>query len=548
MKKATILSIFAFMTLLSIVPIGFALYPSTTPWSTYRHDVTRSGATPSDPPSSNNTLWASGFSTYGLTVTTTPLVVDGRVIFAVRDLAVAIDETTGVQLWNHPATGVLTAPSYADGRVLFGISEGTGGIICINASTGQEIWNQNLSPYFVNSNPLVHKGTVYAGITDNKTRAFNATTGQLSWSYKTDGPVYSSPAADGDILFFGSTDTKLYALDVSGASPVSLWNFTANGPIQSTPAIANGKVFFGSDKHMLYALDKVTGNLIWSWTTTDTSARVRNGVAVANNIVYVTPECTSGLTADRGKIYALHADFAPGNYTDTDLDMRYWTKQFTGYLLKEPVYANGKIILTADSSEPARLLALDANSGITLWDRIINWWPSLGAAVVADGHVWYSAYWWDAGSFTLYCIGDLFPPTTYLLQVNAGGSSFSVTLNTNSTVTNFNTTGLTSVGEINFKTAGIGTTGMSNITIPKNLLNGVFNVTVDGAQPWYSAPLSSNSTHSSLYFTYNGTTSHTVKITGTTFIPEFPTAVVLPLAAAGLSLVALKLKKIPKHR
>jgi len=544
MKKATIYSILAIMTLLSIIPIGFALYPSTTPWSMYRHNVNHSGATPSDPPISNNTLWATGFSTYGLTVTTTPLVVDGRVIFAVRDMAFAVDETTGVQLWNHTAPGVLTAPSYADGRVFYGILEGTGGIICVNASTGEEIWNQNLSPYVVSSSPLVHKGIVYAGITDNKTRAFNAITGLLSWSYKTDGPVYSSPAADGDTLFFGSTDTKLYALDVSGASPVSLWNFTANGPIQSPPAIANGKVFFGSDNHMLYALDKVNGNLIWSWTTTDTSVRIRNGVAVANNIVYVTPECTSGLTADRGKICALHADFAPGNYTDTDLDMRYWTKQFTGYLLKEPVYANGKIILTADSSEPARLLALDANSGITLWDRIINWWPSIGTAVVADGHVWYSAYW-GAGSLTLYCIGDLFPPTTYLLQVNAGGSSFNVALNTNSTVTNFNKAVLETERKISFRVQGLGATGMSNITIPNAMLSGPFNVTVDGKQPLYLEPATSNGTHTSLYFTYNGTIAQTVEITGTTVIPEFPPIAILPMLITAflMTLVPLKRKR-----
>ena len=116
---------------------------------------------------------------------------------------------------------------------------------------------------------------------------------------------------------------------------------------------------------------------------------------------------------------------------------------------------------------------------------------------------------------------------------------------TNSTVTNFNTTSLTSVGELNFKVQGIGTTGMSNITIPKALLNGAFNVTVDGGQPWYLAPVSGNSTHSSLYFTYNGTPyySHVVKITGTTFIPEFPTGLALPLAVACLSLVALKLRK-----
>lgn len=180
-----------------------------------------------------------------LSIKSTPVIVDGRVILNVLDQAFALDETNGIQLWKHQATGWLTPPSYADGRVFFGLSDNAGGVICLNASTGEEIWKQDASPYFVKGSPLVHKGIVYAGLTDNNTRAFNATNGHHEWGYKTDGPVYSSPAADGDILFFGSDDTKLYALDVSGATPVSLWNFTANGAIRSTPTIDSGRIFLG---------------------------------------------------------------------------------------------------------------------------------------------------------------------------------------------------------------------------------------------------------------------------------------------------------------
>jgi hypothetical protein len=116
MKKVTIFSIFTFMTLLSIAPVGFALYPSTTPWSMYRYDTAHTGATISGAPDNNNTLWAAGFSTSGLSNTATPLIVEGRVIFQVRDLAIAVDETTGVELWRHQTSGVLTASTYADGE------------------------------------------------------------------------------------------------------------------------------------------------------------------------------------------------------------------------------------------------------------------------------------------------------------------------------------------------------------------------------------------------------------------------------------------------
>jgi outer membrane protein assembly factor BamB len=537
-KAACIIFAFVFIVTLSLTSTASALYHTATSWPAYRHDADHSGATSSDAPSSNNTLWARGFSTYGLSTTTTPLIIDGRVIFAVRDLAIAVDETTGVELWRHPTSGVLTAPTYADGRVFFGLSEVAGGVDCFNASTGAEIWIQPVYSYFVKGSPLVHQDVVYAGITDNKTYAFEAASGDFMWAYQTDGPVDSAPAAEGDLLFLGSSDSKLYALNVSGPTPISLWNFTANGAIQSTPAIDGGRVFFGSDNNMLYALNETTGELIWTWATTNTAAKIRNGVAIANNVVYVT-------SADIATIYALNANVAPGNYTDAiPSAIRKWTKTFSDYGvsgLHEPVYANGTIIVTSTGGAPAKLYALDADVGNTLWDRIINWWPSLGNAVVADGRVWFNAYWWDPGSFTLYCIGDPFPPSTTHYIVNAGGQSFDVALETNSTIKNFNTTALETQGEIGFNVQSIGTTGMCNITIPNDMLSGLLEVTVDGEPPDYLAT-QTNSTHASLYFTYNST-SHAVKITGTNFIPEFPTIATLPMLITTLLMTLVQLKR-----
>ncbi len=519
MKKALVFSIFTFVIMLSIVHIGFALYPSTIPWTAYRYDVAHSGATPSDVPSTNSTLWTCGVSAYGWDTTSTPLIVDGRVIFQVNGKVVGADETTGVELWRYEASGFLTAPTYADGRVFLGIMNSAGGLICIDAFTGGELWKQDLSPSFVMGSPLVSDGMVYVGVTGNYAYAFDVA-GGYKWGYKTDGPVYSSPAADGDMLFFGSDDTKLYALNVSGSTPVSSWNFTANGAIRSSPTVAGGMVFFGSDNHTLYALNETTGKLVWSWATTN-AAEFRNSVSVANNRVFLT-------STDAGKIYALRADVAPGNYTETDLAIRNWTKEIPGvYGFREPVYAGGKIIVTSTASS---LYALNANTGTALWYRRSNWNPSYGPPVVADGRVWFSMYWSDpTWLLNLFCIGSPFPPTTDHYTVNAGGRDFDVAIESNSTVTDFSTIALETEGKFGFNVQGIGTTGMCNITVPNDMLGGEFNVTVDGRPPQYLAPPLSNDTYTSLYFTYNTTFSHAVEITGTNYIPEFPTTVILPL-------------------
>jgi outer membrane protein assembly factor BamB len=82
------------------------------------------------------------------------------VIFNVLGQAFALDETNGIQLWKYQASGWLTAPSYTDGKVFFGLSDNAGGVVCINASTGEEIWKQDISPNFVKGSPLVKEGVV----------------------------------------------------------------------------------------------------------------------------------------------------------------------------------------------------------------------------------------------------------------------------------------------------------------------------------------------------------------------------------------------------
>jgi hypothetical protein len=88
---------------------------------------------------------------------------------------------------------------------------------------------------------------------------------------------------------------------------------------------------------------------------------------------------------------------------------------------------------------------------------------------------------------------------------------------------------------------------MSNITIPNALLDGPYIVTVDGGSPLTGPTTVSNSTYSSIYFTYLQGSSDTVAITGTSVVPEFPSVLIIPLlVAVSLIAVAFAKKKLPK--
>src|SRR5205807_4201508 len=73
---------------------------------------------------------------------------------------------------------------------------------------------------------------------------------QLAWSFKTGGPVKSSPAIEQDKVFVGSNDESVYGLSFAAGKP--LWAFKTGGAVESSPLALDGKVFVGSSDGVLY--------------------------------------------------------------------------------------------------------------------------------------------------------------------------------------------------------------------------------------------------------------------------------------------------------
>ena len=74
-----------------------------------------------------------------------------------------------------------------------------------------------------------------------------------AWSYNTFGGVFYSPVVSNGVVYFGSFDNGVYALNASNGT--ILWSFYTNGLVYSSPAVANGVVYVGSDDKNVYALD-----------------------------------------------------------------------------------------------------------------------------------------------------------------------------------------------------------------------------------------------------------------------------------------------------
>jgi len=77
------------------------------------------------------------------------------------------------------------------------------------------------------SSPTVANGVVYIGSSDNFLYAVDARSGELKWKFNAHGNVSSSPAATPGAIFALSLDGNLYAVDA--ASGVQKWSFATEG-------------------------------------------------------------------------------------------------------------------------------------------------------------------------------------------------------------------------------------------------------------------------------------------------------------------------------
>jgi parallel beta-helix repeat protein len=102
----------------------------------------------------------------------------------------------------------------------------------------------------------------------------------------------------------------------------------------------------------------------------------------------------------------------------------------------------------------------------------------------------------------------------------------------NSSVSRFNFSPVSSTAALTFNVTGkYGTHGFCQVCIPKALINGSFIVMFDGkpvGEEYAHILPTSNENYTYIYINYTHC-KHTIKITGTPIIPEFPSFLIMPL-------------------
>lgn len=235
-------------------------------------------------------------------------------------------------------------------------------------------------------NDLRHSG-IYAGPGVPKLHG-------VKWKFHTDGEVVSSPAVVNGVVYMGSNDGKLYAIDE--ATGAMRWKFKTGARVSSSPAVANGVVYFGSYDGFFYAVDAATGTLRWKfanagehrYTATHLHGSLPVGEAMPDPFdVYLS---SPALWQDAvyfgsgdGNIYAL----------DAKSGVEKWRFHTGDVVHASPAVADGRLYV---GSWDSYFYALDAASGKELWRfktgedaDIHNQVGIQSSATVADGVVYF---------------------------------------------------------------------------------------------------------------------------------------------------------------
>src|SRR5215831_5720311 len=311
--------------------------------------------------------------------------------------AAGVAELHGVKWTFRTGAAVISTPAVADGTVYFGSSDHN--LYALDSGSGRLRW-KFATRGRVNSSPAVADGRVYFGSFDSNVYALDATSGALVWKFTTAGErrfsgrhlhgaepaaevmpdpfdvFLSSPVVVAGVVYFGSGDGNVYALD--GASGALRWKFHTGDVIHASPALADGTLYIGSWDSYFYALDAASGRERWRFKTGEdpdinNQVGIQSSAVVADGMVYFG--CRDS------NLYAL--DAASG--------AKRWSYSAKGsWVITSPAVRDNKVYFA--TSDSGLLLAVNAKTGAPAFSLTFNHWPFFSSPVLGGERLYIGSH------------------------------------------------------------------------------------------------------------------------------------------------------------
>jgi outer membrane protein assembly factor BamB len=253
----------------------------------------------------------------------------------------------------------------------------------------------------IKSSPIVAYGLVFFGSKDKNIYAVDATTGHIRWIFKTGKSITTSPIAAGGIVYVASNDKNVYAIDAQTGQ--KHWQFSTGKDICSTPAAGHGLVIFGCKDKQVYALDAQTGQIKWAFKSnySEHSAPIItegkvliSGSSFGSRKLYAIDILSGTLLWEQNNYEADPCPFVLGNAVIvrdlkkrlSKIDLTHGTEQ--GWVFGSPfksVTVSGGMILAATSSGLCAYNQFRTELAFTGWDwAAIVLYPASAPAVGGD--------------------------------------------------------------------------------------------------------------------------------------------------------------------
>jgi outer membrane protein assembly factor BamB len=269
--------------------------------------------------------------------------------------------------------GVATPALVGNKLYVFGREEGQEVIRCLNAATGEEIWQNKYDTDDAGgpaarfpvpgprSSPAVAGGMVVTLGTRGILSCLDAETGKLAWrkqDYRSWPQFFvsSSPMiVDGLCIaqLGGERDGGIVAYDL--ATGEEKWKWTGDGPAYGSPVLATlgeTKVIIAPTARNLVAVNAGTGKLLWEQPYSQGRYNAATPIVEGQSLIFAGP--TRGITAKK-LVQNQDAVLAEALWSNPDNSVMYNT----------PVYKNG---LLFGLSSLNSLFCIDVKTGKTTWN------------------------------------------------------------------------------------------------------------------------------------------------------------------------------------
>lgn len=208
-----------------------------------------------------------------------PVVFEDLLYIGSGDSCVyALKAGTGKLVWKYKTMGIVHAsPVIAGKKLLIGSFDGY--FYALDYKTGKLVWKFNTigDVYFpkgeIANAAAVYKNSVIFGSRDYNIYALDINSGTGLWNMKERGSwIVATPFVHNDAIYFGTSDShRYYCMDAVNGD--IKWTLPLNMRVYGRAAMNGNKIFFGCFNGKLYGTDYQSGKVEYLFQTPESRAR-----------------------------------------------------------------------------------------------------------------------------------------------------------------------------------------------------------------------------------------------------------------------------------